>query len=50
MKICEEDKKQYEASDYCTICSYRRENELLKEQIVALNQEIIKLNSNQNHG
>lgn len=43
MEICKLDYEQYENVDYCPVCSYRRESELLKENIVELNKEILRL-------
>jgi len=43
MQICKEDNEQYAAATYCPICSYRNENQLLKDNIVELNKEILKL-------
>lgn len=47
MEICPDHEVAHKESKYCPICSYATENELLKENIKDLNEQIIKLtNSN----
>lgn len=43
MDICKEDDEQYKEAKYCPICSYRSENDLLKESVKNLNEQILKL-------
>lgn len=48
MKICEDHNTQHATSDYCPICSYALENELLKQTIKELNIKLLKaMESNQ---
>lgn len=44
MEICKKDKDLFENSNYCPICSYKQENQLLKDNIEILNDNILRLN------
>lgn len=43
MEICSDHELAHKESKYCPICSYAKENELLKDNIKLLNEKILKL-------
>lgn len=44
--ICQEHQERYNHVKYCAVCSYERENDLLKERIEELNNQLLKAYEN----